>query len=257
VKAASKRATWLLLLLSLLFLSACASNQAVVREEKNPDPWEGVNRKIYVFNDGVDRYFMRPVAKGYQAVVPDPMETGVSNFFGNLNDVRTALNNVLQLKLGDAASDTGRFLVNSTVGVVGIVDVASKMGLKKNNEDFGQTLGHWGVASGPYVMIPFLGPSTVRDGLALPVDFYTSPQTFLTEEVAIRNSLWALKFINQRAELLSLDVVLEDVAYDKYELLRNAYLSRREFLVTDGKSQQQQQDMIDELEQLEQLEMLE
>ena len=246
-----KRASWLSFMLSFILLSACANNKSVVREEKNPDPWEGVNRKIFVFNDGFDRYFMRPVAKGYQTVVPDPMETGVSNFFGNLADVRTALNNVLQLKLKDGASDTGRFLVNSTVGIVGIVDVASKMGLQKHNEDFGQTLGHWGVASGPYVMIPFLGPSTVRDGLALPVDFYTSPQTFLTEEVAVRNSLWALKFINQRAELLGLDVVLEDVAYDKYELLRNAFLSRRDYLVTDGRSQAQQDDMINELEMLE------
>jgi phospholipid-binding lipoprotein MlaA len=251
VKSFFHRAAWTLFILLFVFLSGCSSKQSIVREEKNPDPWEGVNRKIYVFNDTLDSNIFRPIAKGYQAVVPDPVETGVSNFFGNLNDVRTALNNVLQLKLVDGASDTGRVLVNSTVGIVGIIDVASKMGLQKHNEDFGQTLGHWGIASGPYIMIPFLGPSTVRDGLALPVDFYTSPQTFLTEEVAVRNSLWALKFVNQRAELLSLDVVLEDVAYDKYELLRNAYLSRRDFLVSDGESQKQQDEMIDELEMLE------
>jgi phospholipid-binding lipoprotein MlaA len=219
---------------------------------KNPDPWEDVNRKIYVFNDGFDRYLMKPVARGYQAVAPQPVEKGVSNFYGNLDDFRTTLNDVLQLKLVHGLSDAGRFLINSTVGIVGIVDVASEMGLRKRNEDFGQTLGHWGVPSGPFVMIPFIGPSTARDGPALFVDFYTAPQTYFVDEVDIRNSLWALKFINQRAELLGLDVVLDDVAFDRYILLRDAFLSRREYLVTDGQSQQQQQDdLTDELEMLE------
>lgn len=236
--------------LCLVFvLTGCASNGQV---KKNPDPWESGNRKIFYFNMGFDRYFMKPIAIGYQAVTPPPAEQGVSNFYANLADFRTAFNNFIQFKFLDGVSDTGRFIVNSTVGIVGIVDVASKMGLEKHNEDFGQTLGRWGVPSGPYVMLPFLGPSTARDGPALIVDFYTAPQTYFVDDVALRNSLWALDFINRRAQLLSLDVVLEDVAYDKYELLRETFLARREYLVTDGRSQQEQEDeLMQELELLE------
>jgi phospholipid-binding lipoprotein MlaA len=227
-------------------MTGCAHNQSL---KSDPDPFEPFNRKVYGFNEGFDRYFMKPVAKGYKAVTPEPAEQGVSNFYANLSDFTTAFNDFLQLKFWDGVTDSGRFLINSTVGIVGLVDVASQMGLKKHNEDFGQTLGRWGVPSGPYLMIPFLGPSTVRDGPALIVDFYTSPQTYFVDDVALRNSLWALDFINKRAELLSLDAVLDDVAYDKYDLLRDAYLTRRKYLVTDGKSQQQEtDDLMNELE---------
>jgi len=236
-------------LCAVLFLIGCAQKQQV---KKNPDPWEDFNRKVFYFNSGFDRYFMKPFAVGYKAATPPPVETGVSNFYANLSDFRTAFNNFIQLKFADGFSDTGRFFVNSTVGIVGLVDVASKMGMDKHNEDFGQTLGRWGVPSGPYVMLPFLGPSTARDGPALIVDYYTAPQTYFVEEVALRNSLWALDFINRRAELISLDVVLQDVAYDRYDLLRDAYLTRREYLVTDGRSQQEKEDdLMLELELLE------
>lgn len=234
---------------AVLFLMGCAQKQQV---KKDPDPWEDFNRKVFYFNSGFDHYFMKPFAVGYQAVTPPPVETGVSNFYANLSDFRTAFNNFIQLKFSDGFSDTGRFFVNSTVGIVGLVDVASKMGMKKHNEDFGQTLGRWGVPSGPYVMLPFLGPSTARDGPALIVDYYTAPQTYFVDVVALRNSLWALDFINRRAELISLDAVLQDVAYDKYDLLRDAYLTRREYLVTDGRSQQEKEDdLMLELELLE------
>lgn len=231
-----------------VFLMACAQQQQV---KSIPDPWEPFNRRVYVFNEGFDRYFMKPVAKGYKAVTPEPAEQGVSNFFANLSDFKTAFNDFLQLKVWDGVSDSGRFLINSTLGIVGLVDVASEMGLEKHNEDFGQTLGRWGMPSGPYVMLPFLGPSTTRDAPSLVIDYYSSPQTYFVDAVALRNSLWAMDFINKRAELLSLDVVLEDVAYDKYVLLRDAYLTRREYLVTDGRSQQQDTDeLMNELESL-------
>lgn len=236
-------------LCAVLFLMGCAQKQQV---KKDPDPWEDFNRKVFYFNSGFDRYFMKPFAVGYKAVTPPPVESGVSNFYANLSDFRTAFNNFIQFKFADGFSDTGRFFVNSTVGIVGLVDVASKMGMKKHNEDFGQTLGRWGVPSGPYVMLPFLGPSTARDGPALIVDYYTAPQTYFVDVVALRNSLWALDFINRRAELISLDVVLQDVAYDKYDLLRDAYLTRREYLVTDGRSQREKEDdLMLELELLE------
>jgi phospholipid-binding lipoprotein MlaA len=232
-----------------LTTTGCAHNPQM---KNSSDPWEPLNRKVYVFNEGFDRYFMKPVAKGYKAVTPAPAEQGVSNFYANLSDFTTAFNDFLQLKFWDGVSDSGRFLINSTVGIVGLVDVASKMGLEKHNEDFGQTLGRWGVPSGPYLMIPFLGPSTARDGPSLIVDYYTAPQTYFVDQVAIRNTLWALDFINTRAELLSLDAVLDDVAYDKYDLLRDAYLTRRKYLVTDGRSQQQDSDeLMNELESME------
>ncbi len=245
-----KRFIPLVLLPCTLFtLMGCAQKQQVT---KNPDPWEDFNRKVFYFNSGFDRYFMKPIAVGYKAATPPPAEKGVSNFYANLSDFRTAFNNFIQLKFIEGFTDSGRFLVNSTVGIVGLVDVASKMGMDKHNEDFGQTLGRWGVPSGPYVMLPFLGPSTARDGPALIVDYYTAPQTYFVDVVALRNSLWALDFINRRAELLSLDVVLQDVAYDKYDLLRDAYLTRREYLVTDGRSQQEaDDDLMMELEGLE------
>lgn len=196
----------------------------------NPDPWEPFNRRVFAFNEFVDRYFLKPVAKGYQWVAPEPVEDGVSNVFANLGDINIALNNLLQAKFKHAAVDSGRFLLNSTVGLVGIFDVASRVGLAKHEEDFGQTLGYWGLDSGPYVVLPFLGPRTVRDGFGSIADGYADPVMY-TESVSARNSLYGLRLISGRARLLEAERV---VSGDRYTFLRDAYLQRREFLVKDG-----------------------
>ncbi|HHJ19914.1 MAG TPA: VacJ family lipoprotein, partial [Gammaproteobacteria bacterium] len=180
----------------LLILSGCAT---IPQGQRHPaDPWEGYNRAIFKFNDKLDQIVLKPVAKGYQKVTPDIVETGVSNFFSNLFDVGVSLNNLLQGKPRRAGSDLMRFVMNSTFGIAGLFDVASSAGLEKHNEDFGQTLATWGVPSGPYFMLPFLGPSTIRDTGALSVDYYTRyPWVFLEDDTA-RTGLTVLNFIDTR-----------------------------------------------------------
>ncbi|MCW8999653.1 MAG: VacJ family lipoprotein [Kangiellaceae bacterium] len=217
----------ILAMLAIFIISGCASKNG------NPDdPWEGWNRKVYKFNKVIDDNIARPVAKGYKAITPDPVEKGVSNIFSNLEDVPTAINNLLQGKLVDSISDLGRFVVNTTVGIAGIWDPASKMGLQKHDEDFGQTLGAWGVGSGPYVMLPFLGPSTLRDTASLPVDSKTDLINQI-EHIPTRNQTTVLELIDRRAGLLQLDSQLED-ATDEYAFLRDVYLQNRRYKVLDG-----------------------
>jgi phospholipid-binding lipoprotein MlaA len=194
------------------------------------DPWEGFNRTVFEFNDVLDRYALKPVAQGYQYVTPDLVERGVSNFFGNLGDVRTLVNNALQLKLHDAASDVARVTLNSTFGLAGVLDLATPLGLEKHNEDFGQTLGYWGVPSGNYLVLPLFGPSTVRDGVALVPDSYLDPVGEV-EDVPTRNSLYAMRLIDTRAELLKSEGLISG---DRYLFIRDAYLQRREYQVNDG-----------------------
>lgn len=216
-------------LIAFTLLSGCASTN-------NPrDPLEPFNRAIYAVNDGLDKVVMKPVATAYKAVLPQFVRTGVTNFFNNLFDVLTALNNLLQGKLADAASDVGRIAVNSTVGVLGLVDVGTEIGLEKHREDFGQTLGRWGFTSGPYLQIPFLGPSSFRDGLGLLVDVKLDPVGYLwRDHIATRNSLWGLYFVNLRANLLDSTKILDEAALDPYEFQRDAYMQRRRNLVYDG-----------------------
>ncbi len=214
------------LLLPFALLGGCATN--------NPrDPLEPMNRAIYGFNDGVDSAIIRPVAEGYRAVLPAPVRTGVSNVFANVNDVIVALNNLLQGKVVNAVSDVGRVLVNTTIGVAGIFDVATQFGLEKHNEDFGQTLGWWGIGDGPYLVLPILGPSNLRDALARSVDYRTDPITYV-RSMRLRNSLWGVRALSQRADLLDTSKILETAALDPYEFLRDAYLQRRRSLVYDG-----------------------
>ncbi len=220
------RALALSLLLPLLLAGGCATTSP-------HDPLEPVNRAIYRFNDAVDTALIRPLAEGYRAVLPSFVRTGISNFFSNINDVLIALNNLLQGKVAMAASDTGRVLINTTAGVGGLFDVASKMGLEKHNEDFGQTLGFWGIGDGAYLMIPFMGPSSVRDSLGRFVDAKGDPVGYLND-IPWRNSLWGLRTVNQRAELLDTSKILETAALDPYEFLRDGYLQRRRNLVYDG-----------------------
>lgn len=201
-------------------------------EQESPvDPWEGFNRKVHQFNETADRWVLKPVARGYVKITPEPVEQGVSNFFGNLLEVRNIFNDVLQWKWKQAGNDTGRFLVNSTLGVGGVFDVARHMKLEKSDgEDFGQTLAAWGVNSGPYVVLPFLGPSTIRDTAGLPADWMVHPIDQI-DHVRTRNIVRSLDFVNTRAELLQAE---NFVSGDRYIFLREAYLQRREYLIQDG-----------------------
>lgn len=201
----------------------------------NPrDPLEGVNRAVFAFNEGLDKVVIKPVAQGYEAAVPLPARTWVSNFFSNVGDLFVAVNNLLQGKPGEAVSDIGRLAVNSTIGVLGFFDVASELGLEKHEEDFGQTLGRWGVGDGPYVVLPFFGPRTLRDTAGLVVDGYADPVYYAVEDVPTRNILYATRIISTRAQLLPADKVIEEAALDKYTYIRDAYLQRRRSLIHDG-----------------------
>jgi len=215
-----------------LAMTGCASTEYVENER---DPWQGFNRTVYGFNDTLDQALLKPTARGYQAIAPDFVESGVRNFFSNINDVSVAVNNLLQGKVENAFSDVGRVLINTTVGLLGLFDVASDMGLQKHNEDFGQTLAAWGVDSGPYLMLPFFGPSTLRDSTSVPVDnFLLNPINHIDMEKSDRMYVMAVDVVSVRAELLSLEKTVDEIATDKYSFIREAYLDRRNYLVHDG-----------------------
>ncbi len=221
----------ILLLLAGIALGGCASSTS--KTFNRQDPFEPFNRGVYQFNETLDRAVLKPVAKGYNTVMPTPAKAMVGNFFSNLDDVIITANDLLQFKFVQAFSDTGRILINTSVGVFGLVDVASAVGYDKHNEDFGQTLGYWGVEAGPYLEIPFLGPSSVRDGIGLYVDSRPS-RIRLIHRMRTRNQLYALKAINRRAALLETESVMEEAVIDRYEFIRDAYLLRRQSLVYDG-----------------------
>lgn len=207
-----------------------------VTEERNKanDPFEGFNRAVYKFNEKTDQYVLKPVAKGYRAIVPKPVSRSISNFFSNLYDPANMLYNFLQGKPKGGFSDLGRFIVNSTVGIAGLFDVASKMGLEKHNEDFGQTLAVWGVSDGPYLVLPFFGPSNIRDGASLPVDWYTYPPNHM-EEHSTRDKMFVVEVVDKRAQLLDASDILEQAAgQDPYVFVREASRQRRLSLIYDG-----------------------
>lgn len=218
-----------LVALALLLLCAgCATTGTTGMQ----DPWEKMNRAIWDFNDSADIAIVQPIARGYNKL-PDFAREGVGNFFGNLDDVATSLNNALQGKPGEALSDFGRVVVNSVFGVFGLWDVATPLGLEKHDEDFGQTLAVWGVNSGPYFVIPFLGPSTLRDAPARLVD----PGWYLGQKLdnaTLSWSLWGLNELQTRAYLLKAESVLEEAAIDRYTFVRDAWLQRRNSRVYDG-----------------------
>ncbi|WP_027857081.1 MlaA family lipoprotein [Marinobacterium jannaschii] len=220
----------MLLKLVAVGVIASAVSVPVFAEEAEVDPWEGMNRSIFAFNEGFDRYLLKPATLGYKAVTPDVVETGVSNFFGNISDIGSFVNNVLQAKFEPALNDFARLTFNTTIGLAGFIDVATPMGLPETDEDFGQTLGYWGFESGPYLMLPFFGPSTVRDGVGFVAESVTSPYNNL-EDDTLRYSLTALRAIDQRAGLLEAERLISG---DKYLFIRNLYLQRREFQVNDG-----------------------
>jgi len=202
----------------------------------NPrDPYESLNRKVYSFNEGVDKAVLKPVAKGYVAVVPRLARRGVTNFFNNLGMVVTTFNDALQAKGTKVPVDFARFTTNVVFGLGGLIDVASELRIENRNEDFGQTLGYWGLRSGPYLVLPFFGPSTVRDGSGLAVDFLVSPFVYVEQdEIALSWSLFALDVIDTRANLLGAESFLEEAALDRYSFLRDTYLQRRDYLIHDG-----------------------
>ena len=214
----------------LLVLAGCAS---VPSGKPDPrDPWERFNRSVFKFNDTLDRAFAKPVAKGYVKITPRVIRTGVSNFFSNLDTVPTIVNDALQGKFRQVGHDSARFLLNSTLGLGGLFDPASAAGLEYNEEDLGQTLGKWGVKSGPYLMLPVLGPSSVRDAFARAADTYIEPVYYLGDE-STRYIIRGVDLLDGRASLLELDAQLER-SYDKYAFIRNAWIQRREYQVKDG-----------------------
>lgn len=206
---------------------------AQAQSETNRDPLEGFNRAMFSFNEGVDKYALKPLAQGYRYVMPDIAETGVNNFFSNLGDVRTAVNSLLQGKVDNALVDLSRVTFNSTFGVAGFIDVATPMGLEKHDEDFGQTLGYWGLGSGPYLVLPLLGPSSVRDGVGLIPDMALDPVGEV-DHVPTRNSLYGLRLLDARVQLMAAEQIISG---DKYSFVRDAYLQRRQYLVNDGEVQ--------------------
>ena len=225
----------ILFAIAILALTGCASTQA-----NNPaDPLEPLNRGVYQFNDTLDKAITKPVAQGYNTVMPEMGKIMVANFFSNLDDVVVTANDLLQFKLTQAASDGSRFLFNSTFGVFGLFNVTSR--LEKHNEDFGQTLGYWGVASGPYLVVPILGPSTLRDSIG---DIGDSQVSLLarTSHVRTRNQMYLLKAVKRRAQLLTQESVLEGAMIDRYAFIRDAYLQRRQNFVYDGNPPQEDYD---------------
>ena len=217
------------LLLTLCALCGCAAGP-------DPrDPLEPFNRKVYRFNEGVDKAVLKPVAKGYVAVVPQLVRRGVTNVFNNLGMVVTTFNDALQLKGSKVPVDFARFATNTVFGLAGLIDVATELKIENRREDFGQTLGYWGLASGPYLVLPLLGPSSTRDAPGLAVDFFASPYFYWDPDVRVRWSLFALDVIDTRANLLEAEKFLDTAAIDRYSFLRDAYLQRREYLVHDGK----------------------
>lgn len=228
---------WIMLFSSALSVTGCATtdkhpvdaNRASKAKTDAADPYEGFNRSMYGFNMGLDKHLLKPIANGYKTVTPNFMQTGVSNFFTNLKGINVVLNDVLQGKFEQGASDTGRFLTNSTVGLLGLFDVASDLGLQSNVEDFGQTLAVWGVDQGPYLVLPVLGPTTVRDGAAIVVDKAANPGTYVPGTGIVEG-------INDRANAEGALNFIDEAALDPYVFTRESFLQYRKNLINDGKS---------------------
>lgn len=216
--------------LLVLNLAGCAST---VTKNDPRDPLEGWNREVQKFNDGLDDYFMKPVSKGYQWVTPAFVDKGITNFFSNVDEINVITNDLLQLKFSQGGSDLGRLLVNTTLGLGGFVDVASKLNMNKHTEDLDQTLGSWGLPSGPYLVLPLVGPSTPRGALGLAGDSAANPINWVTP-AAIPYGSGSLKTLDTRADLLSASKIVDEASLDRYEFIRNAYFQQRNYLIHDG-----------------------
>ena len=220
-----------LLLITILFSSGCAT----IEGPANPDdPFESFNRSMFAFNENVDKYAFKPAAKGYNFIMPDAASKGVSNFFSNVDDIVVFANQLLQFKIAAAIATSARIVFNTTFGLLGLIDVATEMDLHKHNEDFGQTLAVWGVPSGPYLVLPFLGPLSVRDTAGLAVDWTYFDPIFQRQTLRASIATLTIKYIDIRAGLLKASNILDETVPDKYSFVRDAWKLRREFLIYDG-----------------------
>lgn len=220
-------------------LTACGLAMLLIgcANQANKDPLEGINRGIYKFNDVADKAVIKPISKGYKAVAPTPVRTGINNFFDNLRTITSVFNNLLQLKFANAFSESGRFVINTTFGLAGFIDVAGMDKIPVHREDFGQTLGHWGVGNGAYLVLPFFGPSTVRDATGLVIDTATTDPITYTHnigEIRLHNQLRVAQFIDKRTELLDASDIVDEASLDPYAFMRDAYLQHRASAVQDG-----------------------
>ncbi len=223
------RATWLK---TLILTSVLVAPTGWAEEAQDPDPWEGFNRSVFAFNEIIDQYIAKPVAQGYQYVTPRAVDDSVTHFFSNIGDLMVIANDLGQLKFGQALSDSARFLVNTTVGFFGVFDVATHIGLPKHNEDIGQTLGYWGVGTGPYLVLPVLGPSTLRDSAGMATGYvYGVGISNLAETNAQSYAAYGVYGVDLRADLIASEALISG---DKYTFLRSFYLQRREYLINDG-----------------------
>ena len=222
------------LLAGALIVSGCATTHPpAAKEDRSPaDPWEPLNRHISAFNNNVDRITFKPLARGYVALFPDPMRRGINNFSKNLFGPLYIINNFLQGKFKRGVSETGRFLANSTWGILGFVDVGKDLGLETYREDFGQTLAVWGVPDGPFVVVPILGPRTLRDATMIPLNFAADPSFYIDDDAA-RWSLYLVRAVDVRAQLFSAEALIED-SFDRYLTIRESYLQNRQYLIHDG-----------------------
>ena len=235
---------WLVRLKQALVISfatvlvGCASIPAGVEPSRN-DPWEPFNRSVFEFNEGLDAYLLKPVVAGYRFVLPEFMREGIYNFFSNYNDIYTALNNLLQGKPAYAFNDLMRVVVNTTFGLGGFIDMATPGGLEKHKEDWGQTFGVWGVPSGPYVVLPFFGPSSIRDSVGTVADLETDYLFKYIPDVGLRNSITGLRVVNARNTYYEAGDLLDGAAIDKYSFIRDAYIQRREYQINEGREDEE------------------
>lgn len=222
---------YFLLLIAIFLSSGCTTLDGPANPD---DPYESYNRSMFAFNETVDKYALKPVAKGYDFIMPSFASKGVSNFFSNVDDIVVFFNQLLQFKLRDAAATSARFVFNTTLGFLGLIDVATHMDLPKVNEDFGQTLANWGLDSGPYIVLPFIGPSTIRDTAGLAVDGTYFDPIFERQTTNQGLATLTIKYVDIRAGLLKATNILDDTVDDKYSYIRDAWLQRRQFLIYDG-----------------------
>jgi phospholipid-binding lipoprotein MlaA len=237
----------------MLVTSGCATQHPpAAKEDRSPaDPWEPMNRSISAFNNNVDRFTFKPLAKGYEKVFPDPIRRGVNNFSKNLLGPLFIVNNFLQGKFKRGFSETGRFVVNSTLGIAGFVDVGQAIGMETYREDFGETLAVWGVPDGPFVVVPILGPRTLRDAMMIPLNFAADP-TFYIDDDLTRWSLYLVRAVDVRAQLFTAEALIED-SYDRYLTVRESYLQNRKFRIYDG-NPPEDEDFYDDFEDFEDFE---
>lgn len=233
----------------LAMLCGCAGTiPPAAKEDRSPaDPWEPFNRRVSNFNDGLDKVALTPLAKGYQAILPEPMQHGITNFSNNLLGPLFIINNLLQGKFKRSLSETGRFLANSTWGILGFANVGADLGMPTYREDFSQTLAVWGVPDGPYFVVPFLGPRTLRGTATIPLFFYVDPLS-LIEDDPTRWTIWGIRFIELRARLFAVDALFED-SFDRYLAIRESYLQNRKFLILDGEVSDEYDDFYDEFDE--------